>query len=112
MKVLFVCSQNRLRSPTAERVFCGWPGIDARSAGTDRDATVPVSEDLVAWADLIFVMEKRHRNVLWKRFGSRLAAKRLVTLNVPDEYDYMDAGLVRLLEEAAGPYLRRARGTS
>ena len=105
MNVLFLCSQNRLRSPTAERVFSGRPGLDVRSAGTDRDAQVPVSAETVEWADVVFVMEKRHRNVLWKRVGSALAGKRVVTLHIPDEYDFMDPELVRLLEESVAPYL-------
>ena len=107
MNVLFLCSQNRLRSPTAEHVFSGRPGLEVRSAGTDRDAQVPVSVEMVEWADVIFVMEKHHRNVLRKRVGSALANKRVITLHIPDDYDLMDPELVRLLEESVGPYLRR-----
>ena len=68
MKVLFVCSQNRLRSPTAEQVFSTWPGIDVSSAGLNHDAENPVTPELVEWADIILVMEKAHRNKLVKQF--------------------------------------------
>ena len=60
--VLFICSQNRLRSPTAEQVFASHPGIETSSAGLNHDAENPVTPELVEWADLIFVMEKADRN--------------------------------------------------
>lgn len=61
-KLLFVCSQNRLRSPTAEQVFASFDGIETESAGLNNEAEVPVSPELLHWADIIFVMEKAHRN--------------------------------------------------
>ena len=97
-RVLFVCSQNRLRSPTAEQVFAGHPGIECASAGTNHDATQPLTPELVEWADLIFVMEKAHRNKLTAKFKPHLASARVVCLDIPDEYDYMDPELVRLLK--------------
>lgn len=97
MKVLFVCSQNRLRSPTAEQVFSTRPGIEVDSAGTNNDAETPLTAELVAWADIIFVMEKQHRAKLQRRFRKVLKA-RVVCLDIPDDYDFMDPGLIRLLE--------------
>jgi len=106
-KVLFVCSQNRLRSPTAEQVFSGRRGFDVASAGTDRLAETPLSAELVEWADVIFVMERSHRNRLAKSFGKQLKDKRVVCLDIPDEYGFMDPALVRLLELKAGPFFDR-----
>lgn len=97
-RLLFVCSQNRLRSPTAERVFARWPNVEARSAGTDADASVPLSPELIAWADAIIVMEKSHKNRLGKKFRADIAGKRVVVLGIPDEYDFMQPELVQLLE--------------
>jgi predicted protein tyrosine phosphatase len=97
-RVLFVCSQNRLRSPTAEQVFSSYAGIECMSAGTNHDADNPLTAELVEWADVIFVMEKAHRNKLSAKFGRHLANKRVVCLNIPDEYDFMDPALVRILE--------------
>jgi predicted protein tyrosine phosphatase len=51
--VLFVCSRNQLRSPTAENVFSAWPGIEVASAGLDPAADVPVTPELLQWAELI-----------------------------------------------------------
>jgi predicted protein tyrosine phosphatase len=104
-RVLFLCSQNRLRSPTAARLFEGRPGLQVASAGLDHDAVVPVSRDLVEWADVVLVMERRHRNALRKRFPDLYQAKRIVCLYIPDEFGYLDPGLVRLLEERVPPHL-------
>lgn len=105
MNVLFVCSQNRLRSPTAERVFFGSPGIEVRSAGTERDAESVISRDDVEWADTIFVMEKRHRNKIHTMFKDLYDQKRIICLHVPDEYEFMEPDLVSLLEQRVTPYL-------
>ena len=98
MHVLFICSRNRLRSPTAEHVFASWPGIETASAGLSPDADVPVTPELLDWANLIFVVERRHRSKLTTTFGSHLKAQRLVCLDIPDDYEFMDPALVELLK--------------
>jgi predicted protein tyrosine phosphatase len=97
-RVLFVCSQNRLRSPTAEQVFATHPGMECSSAGTNNDADNPLTPELVEWAEVIFVMEKTHRNKLTAKFKRQLANKRVICLDIPDEYEFMDPSLVRLLK--------------
>ncbi|MFC6800957.1 hypothetical protein ACFQDE_03715 [Deinococcus caeni] len=69
--MLFVCAQNRLRSPTAESIFRDVDGWEVASAGTNRDPEVPVSRDLLEWADVAVCMEKRHRDILRQRFRGR-----------------------------------------
>ena len=103
--VLFVCSQNRLRSPTAEQVFAHRADLEVASAGTNHDAETPLSVDLVRWADIIVVMEKTHRNKLQKRFRAALGGKRVICLDIPDEYEFMEPGLVRLLEARMARHL-------
>lgn len=103
--VLFVCSQNQLRSPTAEQVFSSWPGIEVASVGTDRTAVVPVSPELLQWADTIFVMERTHLNRIRKRFGAYLKDWRVVCLSIPDEFEYMDPRLIKLLQAVVPPHL-------
>ncbi|MEZ2331461.1 low molecular weight protein tyrosine phosphatase family protein [Mesorhizobium sp. RCC_202] len=103
--VLFVCSQNRLRSPTAEQVFSKRRDIEVESAGTNHDADNPLTHELVAWADFIFVMEKAHRNNLQKRFRASLKRARVICLDIPDNYEFMDPELVRLLEAKVPRYL-------
>ena len=103
---LFICSQNKLRSPTAETVFAKWPGIETDSAGLNNDAETPLTLEQIAWADIIFVMEKTHRTKLSKRFRKYLNGKRVVCLDIPDDYDYMQEELVKLLETRVGKFLR------
>lgn len=104
-RVLFICSMNRLRSPTAEQVFAHHPGIECDSAGLNNDADNPVTAELVEWAELIFVMEKSHRTKLAKRFRKALGSRRVVCLDIPDDYEFMDPELVALLKRKVTPLL-------
>lgn len=104
-KLLFVCSQNRLRSPTAEAVFSEYEGLEVTSAGVDREAEVPLSGEAIQWADIIFVMEKSHRNKLSKKFQPWLKGKRVICLDISDEYEYMEPALVELLKKKVLPLL-------
>ena len=103
--ILFICSQNRLRSPTAEQVFADYPGIEVSSAGTNHDAENPLTAELVSWADIIVVMEKQHRAKLQKRFRSALRGQRVICLDIPDNYTFMDPNLVELLKVHMTRYL-------
>jgi len=105
-RALFICSQNRLRSPTAEAVFAAWPGVETDSAGLGGDASVPLSTEQIAWANIIFVMEKAHRNRLSMRFKAHLNGKRVICLDIPDDYEYMQPELIKLLEAKVGRFLR------
>lgn len=95
----------RLRSPTAERVFAEYPGVATIAAGTNTDATTPLSGDLIEWADIIFVMEESHGSKLTTRFAEQLRAKRLVVLAIPDHFDFMDPELVALLKVRVAPHI-------
>lgn len=106
LRLLFLCSRNRLRSPTAEAVFGGEPGLEVASAGLSPDAEEVVTEDLVRWADVILVMEPVHRERLKRKFGRELAGKRVEVLGIRDDYEYMDPELVALLRARCARYLR------
>jgi predicted protein tyrosine phosphatase len=106
-KVLFVCSQNRLCSPTAEQLFSACSNIEVDSAGTNNGAVNPLTSELVEWADIIFVMEKSHRNKVQKKFRSAIGGKRLICLDIPDEFEFMDLALVRLLEARVPRHLQQ-----
>ena len=99
INVLFVCSRNQWRSPTAEALYKRFPGINARSAGTSPSARARVNERLIQWAHMIFVMEKRHGQILQERFGALLSGKTLVCLDIPDDYQFMDDELVTTLRD-------------
>ena len=100
-----MCSRNRLRSPTAEQVFASWPDIETASAGINRDADNPVTPELLQWADLILVMERTHRSKLSAKFKAQMAGKRVVCLEIPDRFDYMEPALVELLKARVPRYL-------
>ena len=97
-RVVFICSQNKLRSPTAEQVFKDTPGLEVISRGTDATAREPLTADAVDWADILIVMEKHHRNKVQKKFKAIVSGKRLVVLDIPDEYEFMDPTLINLLK--------------
>lgn len=105
--MLFVCSRNRRRSPTAEAVFSGRDGVEAASAGLAPDAEEVVTPEILEWADVIFVMEKVHRARLQRRFAAHLRRARIVCLDIPDRYEFMDEALIRKLETTVSPLLRR-----
>lgn len=108
--VLFVCGRNKLRSPTAEQIFCSWPGIEVASAGISDDAVSPVTPELLQWADVIFVMEKSHRSRLTRKFRAHLNRQRVICLNIPDRYRFMDERLVEILRTSVPRFLDGAAG--
>ncbi|MFZ6692157.1 low molecular weight protein tyrosine phosphatase family protein [Undibacterium sp. SXout20W] len=105
-RALFICTQNRLHSPTAEQLFSTWPTVETDSAGLGNDANVPLSSEQLAWANIIFVMEKAHRSKLSKKFKAYLNGKRVICLDIPDDDEFMQPELVTLLEAKAGKFLR------
>ena len=107
MRALFICSRNRLRSPTAEQVFSSWPDIDADSAGLAPDAITRLEIDQIKWAEILFVMERRHKLKLMRMFGQYLNGKKIICLDIPDRYGFMDPELITLLEQKAGRFMHR-----
>ena len=105
MNILFVCSRNQWRSPTAETLFRRQPGIQVRSGGTSPRARHTVSAQDIAWADIIMVMENKHKRRLQAAFPAALTHKKIVVLDIADDYRYMDAELVVLLQQSVAPYL-------
>jgi predicted protein tyrosine phosphatase len=104
-RLLFVCSENRLRSPTAEEVFAQYDGVEAIGCGTNNDAITPLSGDLIEWADVVLVMEKSHRNKVSRKYKELLKYKRLICLDIPDNYDLMQPELVKLLKTRVAKYV-------
>lgn len=105
IRILFICAKNRLRSPTAEHVFSAYPGVETDSAGVNHDAEVAVSIEHLCWADTIAVMERIHAVKLRRGFAHALSGKRVVCLDIPDDYDYMDDALIALLKQRSSRFL-------
>lgn len=104
-KLLFVCSQNRLRSLTAERIYDGFQGYQVRSVGTQPNARIVVTAGHLGWADIIFCMEKSHLNRLRRKFPDTLAGKRVVCPHIPDEFEFMDSALIAELRTKLARYV-------
>ncbi|MGP8215701.1 MAG: low molecular weight protein tyrosine phosphatase family protein [Bacteroidia bacterium] len=110
MNILFICSRNQWRSPTAEAVYKGRPGLIVKSAGTEATARIKLSAKLVLWADIIFAMEKEHKQRLIERFPLETLEKEIIVLNIPDEYKFMDPELVDCIKGSADPYIEEYCG--
>ena len=104
-KLLFVCSQNKLRSLTAEKLFEGSAYYQVRSAGTQPDARIVVTEGHLGWADIIFCMEKSHVNRLQRKFPDALRGKQVVCLHIRDEFGFMDPDLLDELRAKLPTYV-------
>jgi predicted protein tyrosine phosphatase len=96
-KILFVCSRNRRRSLTAETLFKDIPTWDVRSVGTEEGARIKVTAGHLGWADVVVVMEKRHKERLRQKYPEALAEKHCVCLFIADDYEFMDSELVETL---------------
>lgn len=97
--ILFICSQNKLRSPTAESVFYSHEDWDVRSAGLNTDAEIYASTEDIEWAEYIFVMEQAHKKKLLNRFKPSIKDQKVICLGIPDDYEYMDPALVEILKK-------------
>ena len=105
MRILFVCSRNRWRSPTAEEIYRGRIGFEVRSAGTEPSARVRVTLDDIRWAQKIFVMERKHKERIVERFSRELGRKEIIVLDIEDEYQFMDEELIDMIKVSVDSYL-------
>ncbi|UXZ47363.1 low molecular weight protein tyrosine phosphatase family protein [Pseudomonas soli] len=103
--LLFICSRNQWRSPTAENLWRRRAGFEARSAGTSPNACRAIGPADIRWADVIFVMESKHRQRLQAEYSRLLEHKRLHVLDIPDDYRYMDPELISILEDSVAACL-------
>jgi predicted protein tyrosine phosphatase len=109
MNLLFVCSRNQWRSPTAETIYKNHQGMSVRSAGTEPSARIKLTSKIIAWADLIFVMEKKHKDRILEKFKAELDHHPIIILEIPDEYKFMDVELVEDIKTKVDAYLETNR---
>jgi predicted protein tyrosine phosphatase len=103
--LLFVCSKNQWRSPTAELLFKNHAHHTARSGGTSDKARIKVSRKLIDWADVIFVMERKHQQILTKLFPHSINQKSIIVLAIEDYYLFNDPELIDILKLSLADYL-------
>ncbi len=104
-RLLFLCSRNQWRSPTAEVVYQNDPRVEVRSAGVSTAARRRVTEKLLLWADRVLVMEHEHKQRLREQFPDLFHDLRIDVLDIPDDYPFMDPELVALIRERVEPLL-------
>ena len=104
-KWLFVCSRNKRRSLTAEKILNGLGGLQVRSAGTQPGARIALTAGLIGWADIIFWMEKSHLNRALERFKPEIEAKENVVLHISDDFEFMQIELIEELRAKLENYL-------
>ncbi|MCI1265284.1 MAG: protein tyrosine phosphatase [Saprospiraceae bacterium] len=107
MNVLFVCSRNQWRSPTAEKIFNKKKGINSKSAGTEPSARIKLNSQHLEWADIIFVMERKHKERIFQKYGEIVSNKHIEILDIEDNFKYMDTELIEILELSVNPILER-----
>ena len=104
-----MCSANKQRSKTAEDYFSmTYPAYSFTSAGTNlkickKEGTNPLTIELLQQADLVFVMENRHKKIINDSLKGQLK-KEIIVLNIPDLYKYYQKELIELLQNKMKPY--------
>ena len=93
MKVLFICNQNQNRSKTAENILKD--RFQTKSAGLYNEK--PVTERQLSWADIIVVMENIQRDEIAKRFPKQYMQKQILSLDIPDVYQFDQPELINIL---------------
>lgn len=104
-KFLFICSKNKHRSPTAEIIFSENPNLETRSGGLSDESPHVLDADDLEWADYIFVMTANHKNKLQDKFRNFLKDKKVIVLDISDEYDYMDPELIEILKKKVSKFV-------
>jgi len=97
-KILFVCARNKIRSLTAEKLLAHSCLYAVRSRGVSKEARVRIKREDIGWADVIFVMEKNHKDRLVEEFRDELSGKEVICLFIEDIYEPMEDALIEELD--------------
>jgi protein-tyrosine phosphatase len=105
VNILFICSRNQWRSPTAEEIYRNHKNLNVKSAGTEASARIKITAKHINWADIIFVMEKKHKIRIVEKFPFEIKLKRIVILEIQDEYKFMDKELIEEIQAGVKQYI-------
>ena len=108
INLLFVCSRNQWRSPTAEAIYRDDSRVSVRSRGTARAAKQTIRAADLAWAGLVLVMENKHRHRLLADYPGETRFLPIEALQISDDYQFLDPQLVELVRDAAEPIIDEA----
>jgi predicted protein tyrosine phosphatase len=76
-----------------------------RSAGTEPSARIKMTLKAILWADIIFVMERKHKERILQKFGPEIEDRPIIILDIPDEYQFMDPDLIVEIKSKVKLYL-------
>jgi predicted protein tyrosine phosphatase len=107
LKLMFVHPRGAAQYPFPESILEGDPRVAIRTASLGDDALGPDEQAMVAWADVLMVMEKRMRHVLRRRLKEIDKSKRVVCLHLPEFHDVHDPAYVQLIRERINVYLEK-----
>lgn len=105
MNFLFVCTSNIKRSVTAEKLFSACSNIETKSAGTSESATVHINQELIDWADIIFVMSEKEKHLSYIKDNFVLNGKPVHDLEIFDVYHTGQKELQKILIEKVVKYI-------
>lgn len=97
-RVLFVCSAGILRSATGSRIYAR--KYNTRSAGSKSWALIPVSHELLLWADEVVVVNEENYLMVAEEFDlDTFENLKIKVLNIPDDHEHMAPELIKSFEE-------------
>jgi protein-tyrosine phosphatase len=94
-----------MRSRTAESIYSDDNRYIVKSAGVSKKAQVKLSEDLIIWADIVFVMENKFKDIIVDLYPIESLSKEIVSLDIQDNYYYMETLLVELIKSRVNSFL-------
>jgi predicted protein tyrosine phosphatase len=107
MKLLFVHARGDPSRSFPEQVLNGDPRVAFRTVSLGDEELSAPEEEVISWADVIVVMEKRMRHIIRRRFKPAGRTKRVVCLHLPEQYDMQDPTYLRLFRERIEVYLAK-----
>ncbi|MEM7782630.1 MAG: protein tyrosine phosphatase [Planctomycetota bacterium] len=69
-----------------------------------------MTPDLLKWADIVLVMEQKHKQRLISQFPGEMRFKKVYVLDIPDDYQFMDAELIKEIIASVDPILAQNAG--
>ena len=107
MRLLFICSRNKWRGPTAARIYARQPGVYTRSAGTSASSHRRINERLLLWADIILFMEHHHFEIVTEDHRELMKTRHSVVLNIEDSLHYEEEKLTTQIKAKADPIVMK-----
>jgi predicted protein tyrosine phosphatase len=102
-RALFVCSAGMLRSATAAALGAR-AGLNTRSCGTEEYSLIPLTANLILWADKIYFVHPSNYMHALDAFQAYpilydVIKNKAIVWEIEDDYDYMNPELVKIISK-------------